>query len=207
MSPTRNVNTFILRGPSPKNDVEGAATTLIEFLQDASDRTVELELGAVQDVGDVPALHVAPEPFNQVQVGAVGGKPEDLQVSFHRGQVREDSLGLVELRAVADQDDLSPYAPGTFDEPSYQVIEAHTAFRPTDVMNDLPRREVKGAVDHPLLVLTRTLHSGLNTPRGPYGSEIGVEVELGFVLVPEFEGCPVLEGLFFSSSSRFWARR
>jgi hypothetical protein len=74
-------------------------------------------------------------------------------------------------------------------------------------MNDLPRREVKGAVDHPLLVLTRTRHSGLNTPRGPYGSEIGVEVEFGFVLVPEFEGRAVLERLFFSSSRRFWARR
>jgi hypothetical protein len=193
--------------PFPEHDIEGTAASLIEFPQDASDRTVEFELRTVQDVGDVPPLHMAPEPFDQVQIGAVGRKPEDLEVPGDHGQVREDLLGLVELRTIADQNDLSSNALGAFDEPDYQVIEAQTAFRPTDVMNDLPRREVKGAVDHPLLVLTRTRHSGLNTPRGPYGSEIGVEVEFGFVLVPEFEGRAVLERLFFSSSRRFWARR
>lgn len=193
--------------PFPEHDIEGTASPLIELTKDTSDRAVELELRTVEDVGDVPPLHVAPEPFNQVQIGAVGRKPEDLEMPGDRGQVGEDLLGLVELWAIADQDDLPSLALGSVDEAGYQVIEAHTAFRPTDVMNDLPRREVKGAVDHPLLVLTRTLHSGLNTPRGPYGSEIGVEVELGFVLVPEFEGRAVLERLFFSSSRRFWARR
>lgn len=191
----------------PEHDVEGTASPLIKLPQDPSDRTVELELGTIQDVGDVPPLHVAPEPFDQVKIGAVGRKPEDLQMPGDRGEVSEDLLGLVELWTIADQNDLPPNALGALNEPDYQVIEAHTALRPTDVMNDLPRREAKGAVDHPLLVLTRTRHSGLNTPRGPYGSEIGVEMEFGFVLVPEFEGRPVLERLFFSSSSRFWARR
>ena len=191
----------------PEHDVEGTASPLIELPQDTSDCAVEFELRAVQDVGDMPPLHMAPEPLDQVEVGAVGRKPEDLKVPGDRGEVREDLLGLVELRTIADQDDLPSLALGSVNEADYQVIEAHTALCPTDVMNDLPRREVKGAVDHPLLVLTRTLHSGLNTPRGPNGSEIGVEVEFGLVLVPEFVGAAVLESLFFSSSSRFWARR
>jgi len=188
---------------STEYDVEGTASPLIELLEDLSDRAVELELRAVQDVGDVPPFHVAPEPLDQVEIGAVGRKPEDLEVLADRGQVRQDLLGLVELRTIADEDDLSSLALGAFHEPDYQVIEAHTALCPTDVMNDLPRREVKGAVDHPLLVLTRTRHSGLNTPRGPNGSEIGVEVEFGLVLVPEFVGRAVLESPFFSCSSRF----
>lgn len=198
------MSTFILRSlPFTEHDVEGASSPLIELPQDPSDCAVELELRAVQDVGDVPPLHVAPEPLDQVEIGAIGGKPEDLEVPADRRQVREDLLGLVELRTIANQDDLPSMALGAIDESDYQVMEAHTALRPTDVMNDLPRREVKGAVDHPLLVLTRTRHSGLNTPRGPYGSEIGVEVEFGLVLVPEFAGGAVLESLFFSCSSCF----
>ena len=198
---------MLRRLPFAEYDIECTASPLVQVVQDASDGAVEFELRAVQNVGDVSPFHVTPEPLDQVEVGAVGRQPEDLQVPCDRRQVRKDLLGLMEPWAVADQNDLPSNALGAFDEPDYQVIEAHTALRPTDVMNDLPRREVKGAVDHPLLVLTRTRHSGLNTPRGPYGSEIGVEMEFGFVLVPEFEGRAVLESPFFSSASRFWARR
>jgi hypothetical protein len=190
-----------------EDDVQSTSLPLVDLAENAKNRSMKFELGAVEEVGDVPPLHVAPEPFDQIEIGTVSRKPEDLEVPGDRGQEREDLLGLVELRTIADQDDLPSRSLGTLNEAHYQVIEAHTALGPADVMNDLPRREVKGAVDHPLLVLTRTRHPRLKSPRGPNGSEIGVEVEFGFVLVPEFEGRAVLESLFFSSSRRFWARR
>lgn len=190
-----------------EDDLKTGASALVDRAEDCIDSLVQLELRAIQDVGDASALHVTPEPLDQVEIGRVGWEPEDLQVLGHCRQVGEHLLGFVECRAVADQHDLSPGLLGPLDQSLYQVMEAQTAFRFADVVDNLACGEVKGTVDHPLLVLTRTRNTRLATSGGPDRCEVGVEMELRFILVPEFVRTFVLESLFFSSARRFCARR
>lgn len=190
-----------------EDNLKSGASALVDRAEDCGDGLVQLELGAIQDVCDAPALHVTPEPLDEVEIGRVGWEPEDLQVPGHRRQVGEHLLGFVESRTVADQHDLPSRLLGSLDQSLYQVMEAQTAFRFADVVDNLACGEVKGTVDHPLFVLTRTRNTRLATSGGPDRREVGVEMELRFVLVPEFERRFVLESLFFSSARRFWARR
>ena len=190
-----------------EDDLKSGASAPVNRAEDGLDRLVQLELRAIQDVGDASALHVTPEPLDQVEIGRVGREPEDLQVPGHRRQVGEHLLGFVESRAVADQHDLSPGLLRPLDQSLYQVMEAQTAFRFADVVDNLACGEVKGTVDHPLFVLTRTRNTRLAPSGSPDRSEVGVEMELRFILVPEFVRTFVLESPFFSSARRFWARR
>lgn len=190
-----------------EDNFKSRASALVDRAEDCGDGLVQLELGAIQNVGDAPALHVAPEPLDEVEIGRVGWEPEDLKMPGHGRQVGEHLLGFVESRPVADQHDLSSGLLGPLDQSFYQVMEAQTAFRFADVVDNLACGEVKGTVDHPLLVLTRTRNTRLAASGGPDGREVGVEVELRLVLVPEFVRRFVLKSLFFSSVRRFWARR
>lgn len=196
---------MLRRLSSAENYIESGTASLIELPHDRIDRAVELHRRTVKHVGDVSSLDMPPQAFDQIEVGTVRRQPEDLQPARDRGQVSHHLLCFVEGGAVTDQDDPAPGLTGSLDQASYQVIETLKSLGAPDLINDLPRREVKGTVDNPLLVLTRTLHSRLPTSRGPYGSEVGVEVELRFVLIPEFVGGSCLESPFFRASSRVLA--
>lgn len=198
---------MFLLGASKQREDDGGVS--FKMLEDTIQVGLELIESPEQVVADVGASRVAPDPFDEIQVRAVGRQPGYRQmgadvVLFEEGQ---DFLGLVDAGIVGDEND-PPFRPFG---PSPQVLHQDQE-APRDLPGEtdefrVPMGVLHRSEDEFLPVLAGSGNGELMPFQSPAPREMGMEMTFGLVFVPELEIGMGLEGLFFERDSRFLARR
>ncbi len=162
-----------------------------------------------QVVADVGAADPAPHALDEIELGAVGRQPEDVEKGpdILLLKKRLDSLGLVDAGVVGDEDN----PPSRSLRPTDQILDQDQE-PPGDFPGQPDEFPVPVSVlDHPedelFAILARSGDRELAPLQPPSPCEMGMEMTFGLVLVPEFEVGAGFKGFFFRRESRFWAFR
>jgi len=167
-------------------------------------RTDKFRHAREERVGQHRAFQMAPQAFNQIQIGTVWRKPVDLDPPPVSVQPVEDGSSLVVSGVVADQSDLA-----TRVDPKQSHQECNEF--PTALFGRVGRRDAAGrivdaAVDDALFVFPGRRHPWLMTDSGPHPRQMRVGVDFGFVGEDQGVGCVLAERFFFKTVSSFRAR-
>jgi hypothetical protein len=142
---------------------------------------------AKKKVGHRSLLDVPPQRFDIIEVRAVLWKPENFQVLLDlcRVEVGEHPASSVHGAIVEHEND--PLAPAL--RPSYELSEEQhdslvVVSRP-ELIEQFAGGEVQRSENWLLSIGSRSWHSELGSAKFPQSRQVGVEVELAAVGVPE----------------------
>ena len=139
-----------------------------------------------QDVGHSRGLQVLPKPLDEIQFRTVVRQPEDLQVFFDSFQVSGQGLGVVWRALIHHDDHPSAGPPG----PTYQLLQedlyAPRGLAWLHMIEEQPSPVAEGPEDGLLAIDARRADPLLSAFAHPRPSQVGMQVKLGFILVPQF---------------------
>ena len=159
--------------------------------------------GCEEDVGQGSSLEVAPQSFDQIQIGAVRRQPDHFDPAAVTFQPFMDSAGVVVAGVVADQQNLATVVgPQKGRE---KVDEAESALGIADPGRDSSGGIVHRAINDLLFVLARRRNAWLLTLWRPHAGQEGMLVDFRFVAEDEGVGCVLAERFFFKVFSDTWA--
>jgi hypothetical protein len=157
-----------------------------------------------QHVGQDGSFQMAPQSFDQVQVGAIWRKPIHLDPTPVPVQPVADGSGLMVSGIITHQTD--PATRIDAKQGGQERDELQAALGVADERGDLAGGIIHGSVDHFLSVLARRGHSGLVPDLGPHPRQMRVGVDFGFVGEDQGLGRVLAERFFFSAVNSFFAR-
>lgn len=155
-----------------------------------------------QVVVDGSGLQMAPVTLDQVELGAVGGVPDQGDPVRAVGQETLHLLRVVDRTVVQEQEDVTARIPAKQHLEESDEVSAAFALGDEDVQPTGPG--VQTAEDGDPLVLPRRVDDRLFAAQRPDPGQAGIEMEFAFVLIDE--GVSVRsDGTFFIAALR--ARR
>lgn len=113
-------------------------------------------------------------------------QPEHLNVLFDILEVVMNGLGVMRIALVHHQDDSSSCPSSAVNEFLQQNAESPGRFSRLGVVQERSVAVTPGSEDGHLLVAPGTADPQLSAARHPGARQMGMKVELGFVLEPEF---------------------
>ena len=158
----------------------------------------------VQHVCQNGSFQVAPQSLDQVQVGAVGGQPVDLDLVPVRLEERKNRLGRVEPAVVAHHPHL--LARVFLDHDQKERQEHRPAFAVGYGIGQLPGHVVDRPVDDLLLILAGG-DLGLVAHRRPGACQGRMPMNLDLVLEHQTSSGASLRAFFSSRGARSWPGR
>jgi len=146
----------------------------------------ELAEAPEQHVGHAGTLQVSPQDFNEVQFRAVMRQPEHLHVLFGILEVVMNGLGVMRIALIHHQDDSPSRSSSTANELLQQDAESPCRLLGLRMVQERSVAIPPSSEGGHLPVAAGTTHPHLSPTRHPGPRQMGMKVELGFVLVPEF---------------------
>lgn len=161
-----------------------------------------------QDVRYALFLGDLPHTLLVIKIRSVLGKPENPNMFANIGLFpkRFDFLGRMNRAVIDRQDNLFFRLARMLQQPMGKDQKLERAFPafgyPWNVMEMLPAGIIDGAEGHDFLVLTWRGDLGLFPPAHPHPSQMGMEVKIRLIFVPQFVACRELQSPFFRAARR-----
>jgi hypothetical protein len=160
-----------------------------------------------QHVGHARGLEVLPEPLDEIQFRTVVRKPKDLQLFFDIFQVSSQRLGMVRRALIHYHDDPAAGPSRSAHQLLQEDLHAPSGLTRLDVVGKQSASIAERTEDRLLAIDAGRANSPLAAATHPGPGQMRMQVELRFILIPQFVIGVGIESPFFSRWSFFWARR
>src|SRR5439155_4844136 len=171
---------------------------LIEIREGVDDRALQRFHAAEEVVVERRALQVTPQPFDQIELGAVAGQPDYQYMVGVVLQQRQDGTRAVIAGVVDDQYELALAV--ELQQLPQEVLELLRVFPGVHQVVRLPGAVVHRAVDAQPLVDSGGGDDWPDSAQRPDLGQGRVEMNLTFVEVEQVKGCVRCTGPFFTNS-------